>query len=341
MKISNQVIVAIIATLFIPSTNALTLFSEGFESASLNGWQLSSIAQNWTVNQTNPNLGMFHAQARPLSSLLGASILEKQVSTAGYQNITVSYYRKLIELDASDEFRAKWYDGTNWITLEQTASNEANDSDYVFKTFTIPLASNSPNFAFRFECSAQALNEFCRVDDILVNATNENIFSYAPGFEYNVTVNSSEITFTRTNDSFEQYSIPLDAQNHFTMRKNYVWFDGQIVNATLLLNQYAGLHISHSAFVNETAPGVFQASVVIPTLPYFGISTPTSIGVIINQNTSTLLHPAFTSISVVDRDWNASAHVLFPMLFQTQLVNNTIEVQEWVKVEPSWIISLI
>ncbi len=347
MKISNQFIVAVIAALLIQSVNALTLFSDGFESGNLIGWQLTGIAQNWTVNQTDPHQGAWNAQARPLSSLLGASIMQKAVSTADYQNITLSYYRKLVELDASDEFRVKWYDGTNWITLEQTASNEANDSDYIFKSFAIPLATNRQDFAFRFECSAQALNEYCRIDDIVVSANQQSlgILPYMPGMEYSVQVINTTIVFTRTNDTYESYAVPLDSQNHFTYRKNYVWFNGQIINSTLYLNQYVGLNIIHSANTNETFPGIFESVMVISALPYLGITTPTTIQIIIDQNQQTstiapLNYPALSTTTPIDSYWNASGHAYSPMLFQTQLQNGTIAVEEWITVDPSWTVPL-
>ena len=152
-------------------------FFEGFESGgfSSNNWTLSAAsgANNWSVTNTNPYQGTYHAQAQPSSTTEPASILEVNVSTVNYTNITFSYYRKLVGLDPADEFKAKWFDGSVWTIVEETLSNSVDDSAYVFKSFSLPSsAANNPNFKIRFECTAGAASEYCRVDNVVVNGTS-------------------------------------------------------------------------------------------------------------------------------------------------------------------------
>ena len=148
-----------------------TLLSDGFEDGTLTGWTLlkASGANAWQVSSVNPYQGGYAAQAKPMSSTTPASIMERGVSTVGYSTVTVSYYRRLVGLDIADEFQAKWFDGTSWQILEQTGSASANDAAYVYKTYTLPAtAGNNAAFKIRFECTAGATSEYCRIDNVVV-----------------------------------------------------------------------------------------------------------------------------------------------------------------------------
>jgi len=72
-------------------------------------------------------------------------------------------------LDSADEFKAKWFDGSSWQVLEQTGSNSANDAGYALKEYNLPSsANNNANLKIRFECTAGAVSEFCRVDNVKI-----------------------------------------------------------------------------------------------------------------------------------------------------------------------------
>jgi glutamine amidotransferase-like uncharacterized protein len=147
------------------------LFFDGFESGSLSGWTLSkaSGANFWTAATTNPYQGSYHAQARPMYATEPATSMEMAVSTAGYGAVTVSYSRRLVGLDPADEFKAKWFDGTSWNVMEETGASSANDAAYVQKQFVLPApAGDNPAFGIKFECTAGATTEYCRVDNVEV-----------------------------------------------------------------------------------------------------------------------------------------------------------------------------
>ena len=146
-----------------------TLLFDNFEDGNLNGWTTNAVSGGnvWTVVSINPYQGVYHAQSKPMSTTEPASVLERSVSTSGYVVVTVNYYRKLVGLDIADEFKAKWFDGVSWRVLEQTGSSSANDAGYVLKSFVLPAsAGNNANFKIRFECTAGAVSEFCRVDNV-------------------------------------------------------------------------------------------------------------------------------------------------------------------------------
>ncbi len=148
------------------------IFYDDFELG-LGNWQLSAVsgANNWISSSVNPYQGTKYAESKPMSTSEPASNIEKWIPTYGYGNIKVSYARRLIGLDSADEFKAKWYDGTTWNLLEQTGSNSANDAGYLFKQFNLPSSANDNGyFRIRFECTAGAVSEFCRVDNVKVES---------------------------------------------------------------------------------------------------------------------------------------------------------------------------
>ncbi|MBI3623067.1 hypothetical protein HY212_03230 [Candidatus Pacearchaeota archaeon] len=146
------------------------IFFDDFESG-LSTWTLSAVSggNNWVQSSSNPYQGSYHAQSQPMSTSEPASVMEKAVSTLGFSNVKVSYYRKLVGLDSADEFQVKWFDGASWTILEQTGSNSADDVSYLYKEFTLPSSAwNNPAFAIKFECTAGAVSEYCLVDNVKV-----------------------------------------------------------------------------------------------------------------------------------------------------------------------------
>lgn len=149
------------------------VFVDDFESGSLSGWTLTTAggANPWAASTVNPAQGTYHAQAQPSSTSEPASVLERSISTSGYQNINFSYQRRLVGIDAADEFKAKWFDGSSWNIVEETTSSSANDAGYVSKVFVLPSsAGDNSNFKIRFECTAGAVSEYCRVDNVKVTS---------------------------------------------------------------------------------------------------------------------------------------------------------------------------
>ncbi|MBI2499716.1 hypothetical protein HYV88_05730 [Candidatus Woesearchaeota archaeon] len=164
-----------IILLVILTSNAvysISIFFDGFESGNLTEWILTNAidASNWTISSGNPYTGVYHIEARPRENTEPASIIKKAISTLDYDNLSVSYYRRLINLDGSDEFKSYWYDGLSWIVLEQTGSNSEDDNNYIIKSFNLNNnATNNANFQIKFECTANSHNEYCRIDNVNIS----------------------------------------------------------------------------------------------------------------------------------------------------------------------------
>jgi len=179
-KLSFFTLGIIMILFLVQGASAASIFTEGFESG-LAGWNATFVpgANNWTASVTNPFQGILHAQSQPQSTIEPASVLERGISTVGYQTINFSYSRRLIGLDAADEFKAKWYNGTTWIIVEETLGNSVDDVGYIAKGFILNVSGeNNANVRVRFECTAGAVSEFCRVDN--VNLTGDAIIDSTP-----------------------------------------------------------------------------------------------------------------------------------------------------------------
>ncbi len=350
----TSVLCFIFFLVFASNVSAVSIFSDGFESGSLNGWDLVTLtgASAWNASSLNPPFGNWTARAIPQYNISApASVMQKNVSTAGYTNITFSYYRRLSGIDISDEFQAKWFNGTDWTVVEQTANTSVTNTSWIFKTFSLPSSSaNNSLFKIRFECTADLLNEDCRVDNILVegdaaqtgSGNYYGFFSYMNGYDYYVYVNSSSgtVTFTGINVSNQNQNIviPYNAAQRFSQRINYVWFNGWFDNNNLYLNQYVETGAVHNRYSWQSNLGVYFTTITFPNLPYLGtgLNLSASVNLDSNANISTftpVLYPQLTSVSPLGS--SGGGHDFGPMLFQTRLVNNgtgyDIEVSEWVK----------
>ena len=172
------------------------IFFDGFESGNLTGWILTNAedASNWTISLEDPYIGIYHIEARPKENTEPASIIKKAISTFDYNNISINYHRRLINLDSNDEFKSYWYDGLSWIVLEQTGSNQEDDTNYLLKSFNLNNnATNNTNFQIKFECTANSNNEYCRIDNVNLSGTLITTTS--------TTSSSSSTTSTSTSSS--------------------------------------------------------------------------------------------------------------------------------------------
>ncbi len=273
----------LITLLLFESVNATTIFLDDFESGTLSGWTLTKAAgaNDWTASQTDPFQGSWHAQSQPQSTTEPASVMEKIISTSGYQTIVFDYKRKLVGLDIADEFQAEWFDGTSWSVLEQTGDASADDANYVSKQFSLPSsANNNANFRIKFECTAGAVSEFCRVDNVLIEGTiidttpplisitfpTNNTNTTNTNLTINYTVSDTNLQTCWWTNSSGQFNKTLTCGNNITQ----VWFEG-INNITIYANDSANNINSTSVrfLVDTISP--------IPT-----ITTPTN-----NSNFST------------------------------------------------------
>ena len=263
------------------------IFFDGFESG-ISGWSLShaSGANDWTASTTDPYQGSYHAQSQPSSTTEPASIMEKTISSSGYQSIIINYSRKLVGLDGVDEFQVKWFDGSTWQILEQTGANPADDLAYVSKQFSLGSgANNNAAFAIKFECTAGAVSEFCRVDNVKIVGDEIIIDTTAPDISIIYPQNIS-------------YSVNVGLLNYTASDANLqaCWYslNNGLANATIICGQNASRLTSSEGsnswkiWANDSAGNVNLSSVsfVVDTIkPILTINSPSNQ----NYNTNSIL----------------------------------------------------
>ncbi|MDP2672828.1 MAG: hypothetical protein Q8O84_03385 [Nanoarchaeota archaeon] len=289
------IIIIILISLFLFFSNKFNLtgnvilgdvggtFFEGFESGSFsaNNWILSAVsgANNWTVSTTNPGNGTYHAQSQPMSTTEPASVLELPISTLGYINVSFKYKRKLVGLDIADEFKAKWYNGTGWTTIEETLSASADDAAYVFKNFVLSsAANNNANFKIKFECTAGAVSEFCRVDDVIIEGIMTD--TTPPSSVTNLVNQSATATsiywnWTNPSDAdFNQAIVYLDGVWKINTSNNFYNVTGLTAGTSYTIKVHTK---DTSGNVNNTdVNSIASASTLDTTPPTITINSPTN-----------------------------------------------------------------
>ena len=203
-------------------TLAEDIFTDDFESGTISGWSVShtGTGNDWYASSDTPYAGSYLAQVTPQDAG-EVSDMYRVIDTSGYSSIKFSYYRKLSGLDTVDWFRAKWFDGTSWSTVEE--QNSANDGSYVYKEFSLGGgADDNANFQIKFECIAGAISEHCRVDNVNIsgiqddstspqfsnigeNPVNGSTYNAGQFYEFNVTI---------TEDNLEDFIIEFDGVNY-------------------------------------------------------------------------------------------------------------------------------
>ncbi len=254
-EVNLLILSTIIVIIFIVSVNAATIFTDGFESGSLSGWTLTTGTNmnNWTASTVNPNSGSWHAQSQPQGLNLPPSTMNRTISTAGYQNINFSYYHQLVGIDPGDEFTVAWFDGIGWITVETTGSNASDESSYSLKSFLLPSsADNNLNFKIKFECTAGAVSEFCRVDEIsitgdvidttppivTINFPANNAF-YKSTLNFNVSLNENGSTIYSLNGGISNKTMLYTTDNLSPFGTLFNHTNNSIADGTYTFQVYA------------------------------------------------------------------------------------------------------
>lgn len=183
-KITNLIILIIASVLiavgfFIAEKGVLasaTIFSDGFESGDFRLWTTAD--KNWRTSSTNAHSGKIKAL---VEDTRGDSNLQKNISTSGYENITLSYWYKIDKaLKKSDHVYVEWSpDGKEWNELTDY-TNTKFPSEWTEEVFNLSSkADNNPDFSFRFRANLKSGRDEFWLDD--VSLSGAEIDSIPPG----------------------------------------------------------------------------------------------------------------------------------------------------------------
>jgi hypothetical protein len=212
-------------------------FFEGWESNSLstNNWTTGGTGSPcWIVGYT-AYAGTYALRCMPYGA---ETTIETNVSTAGYTNVSFSFYTVASGLDAGEYFAADWYNGTGWTQLVSAQII----SSYTLYNYSLgAAANNNPNMKIRFRCSAGSNNEDCYIDNIQVTGTYANNDTTPPAAVTNLANRSAGTTWiywnwTNPNDSdFSAAIIYINNSNTANTSNNYYNATGLSSNKTYIM----------------------------------------------------------------------------------------------------------
>lgn len=143
---------------------ASTLFTDGFEGGYSN-WDSHGL---WSI------VGTAHtgtSSAKIIGSTSGETILQKNISTLGYENLSLSFWYKIQSgLESTDHIDAQYStDLSTWSSLvDYTLSTP---SGWIQSSFVLPpSAANNPNFQLRFLANLGSSSDDFRLDDLTFSA---------------------------------------------------------------------------------------------------------------------------------------------------------------------------
>lgn len=151
---------------WVPLAHAADLFSDGFETSNFSLW--TSATGNWDNQNGDVHSGSRKAE---IGGDTGTNddVLQKDISTVGYGNIILSYWRKITgNLESSDHIYVEWStDGTNW-TIAKDFTN-INSGNWIQESHTLLAgAFNAAGFRFRFRAHLSSNSDELRLDDVLL-----------------------------------------------------------------------------------------------------------------------------------------------------------------------------
>ncbi|MFA6270394.1 MAG: thrombospondin type 3 repeat-containing protein, partial [Candidatus Paceibacterota bacterium] len=155
---------------FMPSVaNAIsptTIFSDGFEAPTgVGNW----IESGWSSSSDGHGVG----KSAKLVGAENAQTMQKNISTSGYENISLSFWYKAYDLDTSghlDKVEVFYtLDGSSWVEVSgaQIDDNDDDNNWHQFSFSSFPSgANNNLNFGVKFDGDLNSDNDKVWVDDV-------------------------------------------------------------------------------------------------------------------------------------------------------------------------------
>jgi hypothetical protein len=232
MRINQKLIAGLVAVIVslssvAPAFAAESLFFSGFESQSFADWSAPSGA-NFSLSGGTCRLGPDSNTAAV--KITGATtphsqILQKSVSTVGYENISLSFCYKWDALETGDGVTVEYTtDGATWTPIKLIDDSNtvhmmyaADDTEIATENggviptpipttlaqlatydITLPVAaSNNPSFAFRVREDLGDGDDYVWMDDFRVSGTPVSSTPPAPNLILNPSVENGSATPTQ------------------------------------------------------------------------------------------------------------------------------------------------
>lgn len=143
-----------------------TIFSDGFETDDFTEW--SNNESPWTTIAANGANGSTHRAE--VSDTSGEKELRKDISTTGYENITISYYLQTADYESEDTVKIQYStDGGSTWTTQKTLdeANLNNQTTWLQNTLIFSSdADNKSDFQFRFLADLDSAADTFGLDNV-------------------------------------------------------------------------------------------------------------------------------------------------------------------------------
>ena len=182
-------------------------------------------------------------------------------------------------------------------------------------------------------------------------------FTYIPGYDYAVTLNSTDdlIYITKQGKIGENFILPYSPasynplMNEFTKKINNIWFAAVFNYEFMNLRQYVGTGFTHN---NLTEPILIEpdleeySGTIITNQKTFFLPPEQEISVLYDIPSSyvELNLDGLLIYGSIDQDQNVGSVFMGPYLIQIRLTNENsqlgLALDEWIQVNPEWQIQL-
>ena len=173
----------LVASGFFIFSNAVSasanIFSDGFELGNFDEW--TSHNSRWSVSSSDTHGGSNYKAVVSGDTGANDDILLKNISTSGYNSVSLNFYYKMTSMEGADHVYVEWYDGADWHQVADY-TNQNVMSDWVQVNLSLPAgAGNNSNFAFRFVAHTSSISDRFLLDDVsltgmpIPSATNSTI----------------------------------------------------------------------------------------------------------------------------------------------------------------------
>lgn len=162
---------AFLFPLLVAQADESTLFFDGFEFGDFSLWTLAD-APPWATPAHAPSAysGTYKAS---VSDTGGLASLTKKVSTAGHEEVMLTYWYNIPDADAfegDDHVYVEWYDGEGWNELAHYTDTSTGGWTYAFHELPAG-ADNNADFLFRFRADLGSGSDEFRLDDVELSAS--------------------------------------------------------------------------------------------------------------------------------------------------------------------------
>ena len=165
-----------------PPTPPTVLFSDDFESYSLDSWFEAGYSQ-WTVESSQSQPYPEVPGGQPENAVLHADrcrsvcilTLWDPVDLTGYDSANLTFWRFVdSSLSSSEYLKVEAYNGTSWETVYYWSGGDGDDDTWHLETLDLISYLNSTDFKIKFTMYGRSSSDDVNIDDVMITALSDD-----------------------------------------------------------------------------------------------------------------------------------------------------------------------